>query len=268
MEVKATMPVKRRKRCFKYFFRRMQVLCLVLILSSCAGKRDSSLKIATAANMQFAMEELLTEFRNDTGLDCDMILGSSGALTAQIKEGAPFDVFVSADMTYAEEIYNSGMAYDPPAIYASGRLVLWSPDDTITPSMELLTSKKVNHIALANPRIAPYGAAAVEVLKAYGIYPQVSDKLVYGESIAQTNQFLISKSAEIGFTAKSVVLSAKMAGVGKWIELDESLHSRISQGIILIRRKNTDPAKAKRFYDFMFSEKAKNILQKFGYLVT
>ncbi len=247
--------------------RHMLRLCLVLILMGCNGKKEAPLNIATAANMQFAMEALLMEFRNETGISCDMILGSSGKLTAQIREGAPFDVFVSAEMKYAEEIYKNGMAYAPPSVYASGRLVLWSLDDGIVPSVEILTSEKINHIALANPRIAPYGTAAIEVLEAYGIYTQVADKLVFGESIAQTNQFLISKSAEIGFTAKSVVLSDQMSGVGKWVELNDSLYTRISQGVVLIRTKNGNTDKARRFYDFLFSAKARSILQKFGYLV-
>ncbi len=242
-------------------------LCLSLLVLGCNQKNQKKITIATAANMQFAMEELITAFTEQTGIECDNIIGSSGKLTAQIREGAPFDIFVSADMKYPNEIYKNGLATGPPEIYAYGTLVLWTMDDSMSPSLKILADSKINHIAVANPKTAPYGVAALEVLKQYDLFPRLQDKLVYGESIAQTNQFIISRSAEIGFTAKSAVLSPQMSGKGKWVELQDSLYSRIDQGVVRIKHSAVENNNAIRFYNFLFSKDAKKILKNFGYLV-
>ncbi|MEN7551731.1 molybdate ABC transporter substrate-binding protein [Rapidithrix thailandica] len=224
--------------------------------------------IATAANMQFAMQELTGQFTKSTGIDCEVVISSSGKLTAQIKEGAPYDVFVSANRKYPDELYKSGLAREPTKIYAYGKLVLWSMFKEITPSVESLSSEMIEHIALANPKTAPYGVAAIEVLKHYQLSDKLEGKLVYGESIAQTNQFIISKSAELGFTAMSVVLSPDMQGKGHWVALEEGIYTPIEQGVVVIQReKAVDTAQAQKFYEFLFSKEARQILESFGYSV-
>ena len=238
-------------------------------LASCgngSGETDQKkITIATAANMQFAMEELIKVFTEKTGIECDLVIGSSGKLTAQISEGAPYDIFVSANMKYPNEIFKKGLAVSEPSVYAYGKLVLWTTNDGIEPSLGILSSNKIEHIALANPKTAPYGIAAEEVLKKNDLLEVLGDKFVYGESISQTNQFITSGSANIGFTAKSVVLSPQMIDEGKWIEISDSLYSPIDQGIVLIKRDEGDLESAKEFKDFLFSEDAQEILIKFGY---
>jgi molybdate transport system substrate-binding protein len=238
-----------------------------IALTACHQKQKDKLNIAVAANMQFAMKELTRSFTDQTGIKCDLIISSSGQLTAQIKAGAPYDVFVSADMKYPDELFASGYATNKPAVYAYGKLVMWSMINGMKPSIDLLKNPEVNHIALANPKTAPYGTATIEVLKHYGIYENLKDKLVYGESISQTNQFIISKSAEIGFTAKSVVLSPEMKDKGSWIDIDEADYSPIAQGVVVLKHNNVEPANAEKFYNFLFSDKAKDIFTKFGYSV-
>lgn len=228
-------------------------------------KAPPSITIAVAANMQFAMEALMKAFTEKTGVRCETTISSSGKLTVQIKEGAPFDVFVSADMNYPEEIFQSGLAAAPPKIYAYGKLVLWSMKENLTPSLEMLGESSIRHIALANPKLAPYGIAAVETLKNHGLWEQVEKKLVFGESIAQTNQFIITGAAEAGFTALSVVLSDQMKGKGKWIEINQEDYPPIAQGVVVIKRKNASPHNALKFYDFLSSEEASAILVAFGY---
>lgn len=236
-------------------------------LTACHEKENDQLKIAVAANMQFAMKELTKYFKEETGIACDLIVGSSGQLTAQIKSGAPYDVFVSADMKYPADLFNTGHATAKPEIYAFGKLVMWSMIDSLQPSIDMFKSVVVKHVAIANPKTAPYGTAAIEVLNHHRVYEEVKSKLVYGESISQTNQFIISKAAEVGFTAKSVVLSPEMKGKGNWADIDETDYTPIAQGAVMLKHSGSHDGDAQKFYHFLFSPKAKDILQNFGYSV-
>jgi molybdate transport system substrate-binding protein len=168
----------------------------ILLLSTVVSFAQNKLTVAAAANVQFVMAELVKDFESTTGIKTDIILGSSGKLTAQIKEGAPYDIFVSADMKYPEELYKSGFATGSPKVYANGLLVLWTIQTDSKPDADLkiLTSNAIKKIAIANPATAPYGEASVEAMNYYKVYDQVKDKLIYGESISQTNQYIITKS--------------------------------------------------------------------------
>lgn len=241
------------------------IILLVVLLAACEQKKQEKLTIATAANMQFVMHELVNSFIEETGIKCEVIVGSSGKLTSQIREGAPFDVFVSANMKFPNELFKNGKTTKKPTIYAYGKLVLWSMMDDFEPSLDLLLLDEIKHIAVANPKTAPYGLPMIEILEKTGIFEKLKDKLVYGESIAQTNQFIISKVAEVGFTAKSVVLSPNMKGKGVWIEMDSIYYSPISQGIVILKNRTSHINEAQKFYNFLLSAKAKEILNKFGY---
>jgi len=238
--------------------------CLLFILG-CAQEKQKNIRIATAANMQFAMRELVKQFTSQTGIGCDVVVSSSGKLTNQIEAGAPYDIFVSADMKYPEELYKKGLVHELPKVYAYGKLVLWSLDTTQTPSLELLQKSQIKHIAVANPKTAPYGVAAIKVLDYYDLKKTLTNKLVFGESISQTNQFITSKAAEIGFTAKSVVQSPSMKNQGKYMEIDDKAYDKIQQGIVRIKRGDSENRAAKNFYDFVLSSEAQEILETFGY---
>ena len=238
---------------------------ILVLISSCKQQKTHKLTIATAANMQFVLDEISTAFTQETGIECEKIISSSGKLTAQIKEGAPYDIFISADMKYPLELYNTGFTTNKPTIYAYGKLVLWSMFDTIQPSINLLLQKNITHIASANPKTAPYGIATEEVLNHYKIFDTIKNKLVYGESIAQTNQFITTKATEIGFTSKSVVLSPIVKGKGNWIDIDETTYTPIKQGIVIIKNSPSSSEKKEIFYNFLFSKKGTAILNKFGY---
>jgi len=243
------------------------LILLIFLIISCTSKKEDKLNIATAANMQFVMQELTQTFSQNTGISCDIIISSSGKLTAQIKEGAPYDIFVSANMKYPNKLYELGLTAAKPKIYAFGKLVIWTMDTQLSPDFISLNRKYVKHIAIANPKTAPYGMAALEVLKNKNIYDKLRHKLVFGESIAQTNQFIISNAAEIGFTSKSIVLSQIIKGKGNWKEVDSSLYSPIAQGVVLLKNRSIHLDKSQRFQDFLFSAKGKEILNKFGYSV-
>lgn len=238
---------------------------LFFLLASCSQKKEDALVIATAANMQFAMQKLTSTFSKNTGIECQIIVSSSGKLTAQIKEGAPYDILVSADMKYPNQLFKEGFTHTKPSIYAYGKLILWTMDSETSPSFEILTQENITHIAVANPKTAPYGIAAKEVLLKEGFLPQIENKLVYGESIAQTNQFITTQAAEIGLTAMSVVLSPKMKEKGKWIAVDENSYTPISQGIVILKNNETKLRYSENFYNFLLSKEGQHILKTFGY---
>jgi molybdate transport system substrate-binding protein len=239
-----------------------------LLVAGCSQPNDKVV-VATAANVQFVMQELQKAFEQETGIRIELVVSSSGKLTTQIREGAPFDLFVSADTRYPQEIYTHGGSELPPRIYARGALVLWTRDSTITPRLADLTAGTIRKIALANPQTAPYGQAAVQVLRKAGLYDQVESKLVYGESIAQTTQYIESGAADVGFTALSMVLSPGMKGKGRWIPLDSASYDPINQSAVLLLHSEDSPKRqpSRQFYDFLFSAKARAIFRQYGYAV-
>ncbi|MDL5513175.1 molybdate ABC transporter substrate-binding protein [Arenibacter sp. M-2] len=243
------------------------LMLLAIIFGGCQENHARKIVIAVAANMEAPMEALTKAYTLKAGVEFELIVGSSGKLTAQIMEGAPYDIFVAANMKYPEAVYAGGKAKNNPRVYAKGKLVLWSMAGNVPVSIDALTDPLIEHIALANPKTAPYGVAAKEVLQYYGLSEILGPKLVYGESIGQTDQFIISQAAQIGFTAISTVLSPEMKGKGNWIPINPSLYSNIDQGAVLVNRKEDHKQDSQGFYDFLFSDEAKEILKEFGYLV-
>lgn len=231
--------------------------------------QQQKITVAVAANMQYAFRELKNEFEKNNPIRVEVVIGASGNLTRQIMQGAPFDVFISADTKYPENIYTQGFAAEKPKVYARGALVLWTVKTQLQlqPGLQFLTSHNIKSIAIANPKIAPYGTAAVALLKKFALFDKLKNKLVYGESISQTSQFIATGNADAGFTAKAVVLSDQMKNKGKWIELNKDDYPPILQAAVLLKYglKNHSSA-SRKFYEFLFSEKAKDIYKKYGYL--
>lgn len=233
-------------------FLRLTLLFFLIVAATNCSRRTDSLKIATAANMQFAMEELVSAFEKEKGIPAEMILSSSGKLTAQIEAGAPFDLFFSADEKYPHRLADKCFG-NYPKIYAYGRLVKWFKKDEY----------KFELYAMANPKTAPYGKATEEYLNT--IQMNLSD-VVYGESISQVNQFILSGTVDAGFTSLSSVMSNKFKNNGSWEVIADSLYSPIAQAYISLKStKHQEWAKA--FGQFIASETAKAILVKYGYRV-
>ncbi len=240
------------------------LFALMLALSACQNKhRIKPLRIASAASLQYVLKDLTETFTEQSNIPCELIFSSSGKLTAQIKSGAPYDVFLSADRKYTEELAASDFALSPPKVFAHGKLVLWSLDGALK-GLDDLKKSNYEHIALANERTAPYGMAAKEVLVHSKILPDVASKLVFGESIAQVNQFVHSGAADVGFTAKSVVLSKQLSGVGSWVEIDAKWYSPIEHSIVVLKSKREDEGDAEKFSNFLFSKLAQIILDGYG----
>jgi molybdate transport system substrate-binding protein len=227
------------------------------------------LTVAVAANVQYAFDDLRAAFKKETGNEVQPVYNSSGKFAAQIKNGAPFDVFLSADMAYPEKLHGAGFTADAPRVYAYGTLVLWTMRDLdLSQWQRALAAPAVGKIAVANPKTAPYGAETMNALSHLKLDVALQSKLVFGESIAQTNQYIYSQAADAGFTAKSVVLSPAMRGKGKWIDLPREVYRPIAQGaVILTHGQQNHPVLARQFHDFLFSEKSRAIFERYGYLL-
>ena len=243
---------------------------LFLFLCMFVMVQAGTLRIATAANMSYAMEALKVYFEKahpDTRLE--IMVGSSGKLAAQISNGAPVDLFLSANMKYPQAIYEEGLAQKPPAVYAKGVLVMLSvrPRD-YTQGLKILEDPKIKKIAIANPKTAPYGAAAVEALKQSGVYDTVKQKFVFGESVSQTVTYAV-RAADIGLIAKSALFSPhmRMFKEGRhWADVNATLYRPIEQGVVLLRS-SRDKEEAQQFYDFLLGDTGRRILGTYGYLL-
>ena len=229
----------------------------------------SSITVAVAANVSYAMDDLKKEFNKiypDTKVK--VILGGSGKLTAQIKNGAPYQLFISANMQYPQSLYADGIATTKPLIYAQGSLAyLSSKKQDFSKGMRLLKEKSIQKIAIANPKTAPYGKATVEAIKNSGIYENIVKKFVYSESISQTVSYTVT-ATDIGFIAKSSLFSPMMSKYKKginWADVDLKLYKPINQGIVILKN-GENSCEVASFYTFMLSTKAKKILNNFGYL--
>jgi molybdate transport system substrate-binding protein len=240
---------------------------LILLIPGLLGLQiqEQPLRVAVAANAQFVMESLATAFQKQTGIKIEPIVSSSGKLTTQIQQGAPFDVFLSADMEYPNTLYQQKLTTTAPIIYAYGSLVLWTLGDLpLSADLKVLQNPSVRHIAIANPATAPYGEAAVLLLKYKKLFESIQSRIVFGESISQVNRYVLSGAAEVGITAKSVVLDPSLNQQGHWIDLPPTGYSPIAQGVVVLKR--TDKAKAAgQFVQFLRSPTARRILQQYGY---
>ncbi|MBL4745260.1 MAG: molybdate ABC transporter substrate-binding protein [Flavobacteriaceae bacterium] len=243
----------------------VMVIFLITILYSCNGKNSDHITIATASNIKTTMMAIKSAYESQTGTKVQLVVASSGKLTAQIKAGAPFDLFVSADMKYPELLYKDGFTVSKPKIYAYGTLILWTCKKGLKPSLSTLDSESTRYIAVANPKTAPYGYATQKVLEYYKLTNKTKDKLVYGESISQANQFIQTQNVDIGFTSKSVLYSPHLTTSGSWIALDRNSYPPIKQGIVLL--KNGKEKATQEFYNFIGSRQGQLILEKHGYLV-
>jgi molybdate transport system substrate-binding protein len=242
-------------------------LGLVLLYSSMLA---GTINIAVAANVSYAIEELIKEF-NKTNPDTkiQVTLGSSGKLVAQIKNGAPFNIFMSANMDFPQALYDEKIALTEPIIYAEGALAMFSSKELdFSKGIDLIKDSSILKIAIANPKTAPYGTAAIEVMKNAGLEEFIKDKLVYAESISQVVTYATT-ATDIGFIAKSSLYDDKLSKYKEninWVSLDTKLYKSIEQGIVIINNAK-DNSEVKAFYDFILSAKAKEIFINYGYIV-
>ena len=235
---------------------------LLLSLNANAGE----VQVAVAANFTAPMQRIAAEFEKDSGHKATLMSGATGKFYAQISHGAPFEVFLSADDETPARLEKDGLAVAGSRFtYATGRLVLWSPrEGYVDDKGEVLKKGDFRHLAIANPRTAPYGAAALQVLGKLGLQPALTPRFVQGENIAQTHSFVVSGNAELGFVALAQVYKDGRLGAGSaWI-VPASLHAPIRQDAVLLMKGASNPAAA-ALLKYLKSDKARAIIRSFGY---
>ncbi len=232
--------------------------------------QKTSVLVAAAANLKFAFDEMETAFeRQHPDVDVVATYGSSGNLFAQLSQKAPFDIFFSADTKYPQQLIADGLALNESYFpYASGRIVVWIPKgsslDLDTLKIQAVIDLSVKKLAISNPRLAPYGLAAEEALKSFGVYDQAKDRLVLGENITQTAHFVDSGAADIGILALSLVLSPELSQKGRFWQIPAEAHSPVDQAAVIpIHSRNPDAAS--RLREFVIGPEGRSILARFGY---
>jgi molybdate transport system substrate-binding protein len=256
-------------RCLKKF-------SLILLLASftliaVAQTQPTELTVAAAADLGNVLKEVAVNYEKKSGVTVKLSFGASGALTQQIQNGAPFDIFFSADMDFPRQLIAAGEADGPaPYQYAIGKLVLWvpadSPLDVGHKGMSVLLDPSVKKIAIANPQHAPYGRAAVAALKHAGLYDQISDKLVLGENISQAAQFAESGNAQVGFVALAHAAAPSMQGKGKYWEVPADYYPPLAQGVVIVSH-SQHKKEAADFIDYIKTNEVADLLRKYGFTV-
>jgi molybdate transport system substrate-binding protein len=248
------------KRVFK-------LIVAISLLLMASLSQAAPLTVAIAANLKYAFDDLAAEFKNETGIETQSVLNASGKIATQVRNGAPFDIFMSADMDFPEGLYKEGYAVTPPKPYAYGLLVLWTQKDyDLTKGVAGLVETSVDNVAIANPKVAPFGKQALKSMDYYKVRAAIEPKLVYGENITQVSQYVDTKVADVGFSAKSIVIAPELAGKGKWAAVPEESYEPIAQGVVILKHGiETNPDAARKFYGFILSPKAREIFAKYGY---
>jgi molybdate transport system substrate-binding protein len=243
-------------------------LAALLIAHTAARLEAQALSVAAASDLQSALPVIAAAFEKDTGRKVAVTFGSSGNFFTQIQNGAPFDVFLSADIDYPRRLEASGhVVRGSVTRYATGRLVLWTRTDSgvdLRRGLAGVDDPRVQHIALANPEHAPYGRAAVAALRHEGLYERVQKKLVMGENISQAAQFAQSANAEVGLIALSLALSPALKTSGGYVDIPEAWYPPIDQAVALVASSQRKPL-ARQFLEYMTAASTVAILRSYGF---
>lgn len=245
---------------------RLLLLFCLLVLSLSA--QAEKITIAAASDLKFAMDEIVGQFRTAHPADkVEVIYGSSGKFHTQIQQGAPYDLYFSADIAFPRNLAKKGFAASAVKPYALGRIVLWSTTrDASRMTLASLVDPAITRIAIANPKHAPYGKRAVEALRAAGVWARVGPKLVHGENIAHAAQFVQSGNAQVGIIALSLALHPELSAKGGYWLIPDSLHEPLEQGYIITRRAAGN-ALAQRFSDHFDGPSARAVMKRYGFVI-
>ena len=252
------------------------MLALLLPLAASAGGTGETQSgepplVAAASDLQFALSKVAEAFKRDTGQEVKLTFGSSGNLTRQIRQNAPFQLFFSADENFVTHLAKDGFARDEGVLYAIGRIVLIVPkgsplkvDGSLADVKAALADGRLKKFAIANPEHAPYGRRAEEALRHVGLWDAIKDKLVLGENVSQAAQFATSANAQGGIIAYSLALSEQVKGLGAFELIPAEWHQRLRQRMVLLR--NAGPT-AVQFYDYVQQPSARTLLREYGFIL-
>lgn len=243
------------------------LLAFLLLLSSAAYAEK--ITIAAASDLKFALDDVVAAYQQaHQGDEIEVIYGSSGKFHTQVQQGAPYDMYFSADIAFPRRLAEAGFAGSPVVPYAFGRIVLWSAtlDASALRLEDLARDARIRHVAIANPKHAPYGMRAVEALQATEQYQAVEPKLVYGENIAHTAQFVETGNAQVGIIALALALNPELAAKGGYWLIPEELHEPLEQGFIVTRRAENNPL-AHAFAAYMSSPAAREVMTRYGFVL-
>jgi molybdate transport system substrate-binding protein len=241
-------------------------LALLFLFGLANATHADEVQVAVAANFTAPMKQIAADFEKDTGHKAQLAFGATGKFYAQIRNGAPFEVLLAADDTTPAKLETEGATVaESRFTYATGRLVLWSSDAGLVDGKgEVLKRGEFKHLAIANPKLAPYGVAAVEALTSLKLLDSVQPKFVQAENIAQTYQFVASGNAELGFVALSQVMKDGKIGAGSAWVVPASLHQPIRQDAVILAAGKSKPAAA-ALMNYLKGEKARNVIKSYGY---
>jgi molybdate transport system substrate-binding protein len=238
--------------------------------SEFARKPCGTVTVAAASDLSYAMNEIAANFEKATGCGVRVSTGSSGNFLSQIENGAPFDVFFSADIEYPRKLEAEGLAAPGSTyLYAVGKIVLWVRNDSrldIGKGFAALRDPSIQKVAIANPLHAPYGRAAEEALRSAGVYYAMKDRLVLGENISQAAQFVESGNAEAGILALSLALSPGLKDKGRYARVPENWYTPIQQGVVLVRA-SQNPQGARAFLEYIKSPATRALLERYGFVL-
>lgn len=230
---------------------------------------QSSPTVAAASDLKFALDEIVDAYAKSTARQVRVTYGSSGNFARQLEQGAPFDIFMSADEAFVQQLASKGLTQDGGAMYAVGRIVLFTPNPPafgLGPELrglrQALAEGRVRKFALANPEHAPYGRAAMQPLQAKGLWTQLEPKLVVGENVSQAAQFAVSGNTQGGMFALSLALAPSFSGRGTYVLVPEQLHQPLRQRMVLMRRAGSE---AKAFYAYLAEPAARAIFRRYGF---
>jgi molybdate transport system substrate-binding protein len=245
------------------------LLCGMQLFEACRASPSISesvtLTVSAAADLTPAFEELGELFRNESGIKVTFNFGSTGQLTQQIEQGAPVDLLAAANVSFVEELERQNLILpDTKALYAQGRITLWTREDSSLKleHVEDLAKPEVRRIAIANPEHAPYGEAARQALQSAGIWDRVSSRLVFGENISQTLQYAETGNVDAAIVALSLSVNSK----GRWVLISDRLHQPLNQALAVIRSTRHE-AEARRFASFINSPQGRSIMRKYGFIL-
>lgn len=244
-----------------------RVMCWVVLLWQVAPAHAERITVAAAADLKYAMDALVATFKRQSPADeVVVVYGSSGKFLTQIQQGAPFDLYFSADAAFPTRLLEQGGAVPPVRLYARGRLVLWSttlPEQALT--LKALTQARVKRVAIANPEHAPYGQRAQQVLMKSGLWERVAPKLIQGENIAQAAQYVQTGNADVGLIALSLVSGPDRKAGGAYRLIDDSLHDPLDQAFVVTRAGAEKPL-ARRFADHVMAPMSRSIMASYGFV--